>query len=117
MAAKDMTDALQNPHPEVPFDHVRDDTISALAKLDAISKFKLRQTQPPALPDPAPKVTKRPSLAESPNPILASPMPLPRQTISQTKIHSQDIANASLPPRVATPRTLNPSPPRMPNHS
>jgi hypothetical protein len=30
MAAKDMTDALQNPHPEVPFASVRDDTISAL---------------------------------------------------------------------------------------
>jgi hypothetical protein len=31
MAAKDMTDALQNPHPEVPFAHVGDYTISALA--------------------------------------------------------------------------------------
>jgi hypothetical protein len=32
MAAKDMTDALQNPHPEVPFARVGDDTISALAE-------------------------------------------------------------------------------------
>jgi hypothetical protein len=31
MDAKDMTDALQNPHPEVPFAHVGDDTILALA--------------------------------------------------------------------------------------
>jgi hypothetical protein len=31
MAAKDMTDALQNPHPEVPFASVGDDTILALA--------------------------------------------------------------------------------------
>jgi hypothetical protein len=31
MAAKDMTDALQNPHPEVPFVSVGDDTILALA--------------------------------------------------------------------------------------
>jgi hypothetical protein len=31
MAAKDMTDALQNPHLEVPFTSVGDDTISALA--------------------------------------------------------------------------------------
>jgi hypothetical protein len=30
MAAKYMTDALQNPHPEVPFTHVGYDTISAL---------------------------------------------------------------------------------------
>jgi hypothetical protein len=30
MAAKDMPDALQNPHPEVPFASVGDDTIAAL---------------------------------------------------------------------------------------
>jgi hypothetical protein len=41
-AAKDMTDALQNPHLEVPFARVRDDTISALAELAAIFKLKLR---------------------------------------------------------------------------
>jgi hypothetical protein len=41
MAAKDMTDALQNPHPEVPFARVGDDTISALADLAAIFKLKL----------------------------------------------------------------------------
>jgi hypothetical protein len=40
MAAKDMTDALQNPHPEVPFTHVGDDTISALTEL--AKKFKLK---------------------------------------------------------------------------
>jgi hypothetical protein len=49
MAAKDMTDALQNPHPEVPFASVRDDTISALADLAAIFKLKLRQTRLPRL--------------------------------------------------------------------
>jgi hypothetical protein len=31
MAAKDMTDAFQNPHPDVPFASVGDDTIKALA--------------------------------------------------------------------------------------
>jgi hypothetical protein len=41
MAAKDMTDALQNPHPEVPFASVGGDTISALADLVAIFKLKL----------------------------------------------------------------------------
>jgi hypothetical protein len=30
MAAKDMTDDLQNPHPAVPFASVGDDTITAL---------------------------------------------------------------------------------------
>jgi hypothetical protein len=33
MATKDMMDALQNTHPAVPFAHVGDDTINALADL------------------------------------------------------------------------------------
>jgi hypothetical protein len=41
MAAKDVMDAFQNPHPEVPFARVGDDTISALAELAAIFKLKL----------------------------------------------------------------------------
>jgi hypothetical protein len=117
MDAKDMTDALQNPHTEVPFARIGDDTISALAKLATIFKLKLRQTPPPTLPDAPPRVTQRPCLAESSNPIVASPMPLPRQTRSQTTIHAQDISNAPLPPRVVTPRTLSPSPPRVPTRS
>jgi hypothetical protein len=44
-------------------------------------------------------------------------MPLSRQTRSHTKIHSQDISNAPLPPRVVTPRTLRPSPLRVPTCS
>jgi hypothetical protein len=57
MAAKDMTDALQNPHPEVPFSRIGDDTISALAELAAIFKLKLIQTPPPTVPAATPKVT------------------------------------------------------------
>jgi hypothetical protein len=117
MAAKDMTDALQNPHPEVPFARIGDDTISALADLDEIFKLKLGQTPPPTLPAAPLKVTQCPCLAESSNPLLASHMTLPRQTRSQTTIHTQDIANAPLPPRVVTPRTLDPSPPRVPTRS
>jgi hypothetical protein len=36
MAAKDMTDAFQNPHPQVPFSSVKDDTVKALADLAEI---------------------------------------------------------------------------------
>jgi hypothetical protein len=43
MAAKDMTEALQNPHPEVPFSSVGDDTVKALADLAAIFKLKIQQ--------------------------------------------------------------------------
>jgi hypothetical protein len=117
MAAKDMPDVLQNPHPEVPFARVGDDTISALAELDTIFKLKLRQTPPPTLPAAPPTVKQRPCLAESSNPILAYHIPLPCQTRSQTTIHTHHITNASLPPRVVTPRTLNPSPPRVPTRS
>jgi hypothetical protein len=112
-----MTDALQNPHPEVPFARVGYDTISALAELAAIFKLQLRQTQPPTLPAAPPKITQRPCLAESSNKILASPIPLSRKTISQTTIHTQFITNAPLPPRVVTPRALNLSPPRVPTRS
>jgi hypothetical protein len=45
MAAKDMTDAFQNPHPEVPFAIVGDDTVKALADLAAIFNLKLQQAQ------------------------------------------------------------------------
>jgi hypothetical protein len=117
IAAKDMTDALQNPDPEVPFAHVGDDTISALSELAAIFKLKLRQTPPPMLPAAPPMVKQRTCLAESSNTILASPMPPPRQTRSQKTIHAQNITNAPLLPRVVTPRTLSPSPPRVPTRS
>jgi hypothetical protein len=65
MAAKDMTDALQNPHPEVPFASVGDDTISALTDLVAIFKLKQRQTPSPATQAAPAKVIQRPSLAPS----------------------------------------------------
>jgi hypothetical protein len=117
MSAKDMMDDLQNPHPDVPFSLVGDDTISALAELAAIFKLKLRQTPTSMPPVAPPKVIQCPCLAESSNPILASPVPLSRQTRSQTKTHTQNISYASLLSRVVTPRTLNPSPPRVPTRS
>jgi hypothetical protein len=76
MSAKDMTDALQNPHPEEPFARVGDDTILALTDLAAIFKLKLRQTPSPMPQAALPKVIQRPCLAESSNPILDSPMPI-----------------------------------------
>jgi hypothetical protein len=117
MSAKDMTAALQNPHPEVPFASVGDDTIAALTDLAAIFKLKLRQAPSPATQDSPAKVAPRPSRAPSSPQILNSPMPIRRQTRSQTTIHTQDIPNVPLPPRVVTPRTLHQSPPRVPTGS
>jgi hypothetical protein len=51
MASKDMTDAFQNTHPDVPFAIVGDDTVAALADLAAIFKLKLQQAPSPATQD------------------------------------------------------------------
>jgi hypothetical protein len=117
IAAKDMTDALQNPHPEVPFARVGDDTISALTDLAAIFKLKLRQPLSPATQASPAKVVPHPSLIPSSTQILNSPIPIRRQTRSQTTIHTQGIPNVPLPPRVVTPKTLHPSPLRVPTGS
>jgi hypothetical protein len=117
MAAKDMTDALQNPHPEVPFTSAGDDTIAALTDLVAIFKLKIQQTPSPATQAAPVKIVQRSSLDPSSAQIRSSPMPIERQTRSQTTIHAQDIPNMPLPPRVVTPRTLHQSPPRVPTGS
>jgi hypothetical protein len=51
MSAKDMTDAFQNPHPDVPFASVGDATVKALVDLAAIFKLKLQHA--PSLATPA----------------------------------------------------------------
>jgi hypothetical protein len=75
MAAKDMTDALQNPHTEVPFANVGDDTIAALTDLAAIFKLKLQQAPSPATQASPAKVVQRPSLAPSSTQISNYPCP------------------------------------------
>jgi hypothetical protein len=50
MAAKDMTDDLQNSHPEVPFARVGDDTISAIAELAAFSNSNYVKLHFPRFP-------------------------------------------------------------------
>jgi hypothetical protein len=113
MAARDMTDAFHNPRPDVPFTSVRDDTIEALTDLAAIFKLKLQQAPYPATQASPAKVIPRSSLIPSSTQILNSPMPNRRQTRSHTTIHTQDIPNVPLPPRVVTPRKLHQSPPRV----
>jgi hypothetical protein len=86
MASKDMTDALQNPHPEVPFASAGDYTILALAELTEIFKLKLHQTPSPTPRAGPPPFFQRPFLAELSDQIMNS-----RQTRSQTTIHTQAI--------------------------
>jgi hypothetical protein len=70
MAAKDMTYAFQNPHLDVPFASVGDDTIAALADLAAIFKLKLQQAPSPATQAPPAKVVQRPGIIPSETRIL-----------------------------------------------
>jgi hypothetical protein len=114
MAAKCMTDALQSPHPEVPFASVGYDTITALTGLAAIFILKLHHAPPPATQALPPKVIPSPSLVPSATQILNSLMPVRPQTRSRTTIHTQNIPDVPLPPRVVAPRTLRQSPLRVP---
>jgi hypothetical protein len=113
MAANDMSNALKNPHSEVPFSHIGDDTITALTTLAEIFKNKFQKVHIPELPTAPAKVAQRTFPAEPSNTILASPMPPQRRTKSQTTIHAQDITKAPLLPRVVTPMTSRPAPPRV----
>jgi hypothetical protein len=82
-------------------------------------KNKFQKVHIPGLPTAPAKVAERTFPTESSNPVLASPMPPQRQTRSQTTIHAQDITNAVEPllPRVFTPMTSRPAPPRVPMRS
>jgi hypothetical protein len=117
MAAKYMTDAFQNPHPEVPFASVGDDTVNALAYLAAIFKLKLQHAPSPETRASPAKVVPRPILIPSPSRILNSPITKRRQTRSQKTIDTQNIQDVPLPPRVVTPRSLHAPPPRVPTGS
>jgi hypothetical protein len=112
-----MTEAFQNPHTEVPFASVGDDTIKALADLAATFKLKLQHAPSPVTQASPATIIQRPNLIPLPTQISTSPIPDKRQTRSQTTIHTLDIPDRPLPPRVVTPRTLHHSPPRVPNGS
>jgi hypothetical protein len=87
MAANDTTNALKHPHPEVPFAHVGDDTITALTQLAEIFKNKFSKLKSPELSHSPIKAAenKRPSALT--HPILTSPMQHKYQTGSQTTIN------------------------------
>jgi hypothetical protein len=73
MSANNMSNALKYTHPEVPFSHIGDDTITALTTLAEIFKNKFQKVQIAGLPTAPAKVAERTFPAESSNPILACP--------------------------------------------
>jgi hypothetical protein len=74
MAANDMATALKQPHPEVPFSQVGDDTITALTQMAAIFKNKFQKPKAPELTHAPLKAAENKKPAALAHPILTSPM-------------------------------------------
>jgi hypothetical protein len=117
MAANDISNALKNPHPEVTFAQIGDDTIEALTKLAEMFKNKFQKVQTPGLSNAPAKAAENKIHANLSNPIFASPVHQQCQTRSQTIINAKDTTNAPLLPRVVTPMMGRLAPPRVPMRS
>jgi hypothetical protein len=114
MAANNMANALKHPHPEVPFSHVGDDTITALTQLADIFKNRFKKPKSPELTHSPIKAAenKRPSvLTQS---LLTYPMQHKYQTRSLRPILTTTTSNTQLLPRVVTPITGLAASPRVP---
>jgi predicted RNase H-like nuclease len=72
MAANGMSNALQNPHPEVPFANIGAETILALTKLAEIFKNNFQKVQTTGLPNAPAKATENTIPAKLSHPILDS---------------------------------------------
>jgi hypothetical protein len=115
MAANYMSNVLNSPHPEVPFSHIGDDTIAALTTLAEIFKNKSQKVQTHGLPNVPATAAEHTIQSNLSRPILASPVQ--RKTRSQAILNTKDTTNAPLHPRVVTPMTTRPAPPRVPTRS
>jgi hypothetical protein len=119
MAANDMADALTHQHPDVPFNTVEDDTISALTTLAAIFKRKYNKSPAQHLIDSPIKAAENKRPAVLVQPVLTSPTKHNYQTRSQTHMHTVpahviDTRDSSQLQRVATSATRIAAPPRVP---
>jgi hypothetical protein len=88
MAANDMADALKHPHPDVTFNTVGEDTISALTTLAAIFKRKYNKIPAPHLIDSPIKAAENKLPAVLIQPVLTSPIKHNCQTRSQTQVNT-----------------------------
>jgi hypothetical protein len=119
MDAQYMTDALQHPHPDVPFATIGDDTITAITTLSTISKNKFQKPLAPEVLSPPLTAAKNKRPAALLQQTLSSPLRPVYQTRSQSFnptthasiSHSQ---HSPTPPRVVTPAPNSSAPPRVP---
>jgi hypothetical protein len=87
-ASNDMADALKHPHPDVPFNTVGEDTISALTALSSIFKRKYNHIPAQHLIDSPIKAAKNKRPAVLIQPVLAFPIKHTYQTRSQTQLNT-----------------------------
>jgi hypothetical protein len=86
IAAQDMTGALKQPRPDVPFATIGDDTIPALATLADIFTRKFKHTVAPAMPHAPVKAAENKQPEALVQPTLASPLKHQYQTRLQTQV-------------------------------
>jgi hypothetical protein len=118
IAANDMADALKHPRPDVPFNTVGDDTISALTTLAAIFKRKYNKIPAQHLIYSPIKAAENKRPAVLVQPVPTSPTNHNYQTISQTQMdtipaHAIESRDSSQLPRVVTPETRIAAHPRV----
>jgi hypothetical protein len=89
----------------------------ALTKLAEIFKNKFQKVQTQGLPNALAKTPEHTIPADLSHPILVSPVHQQWQTRSQTILNAKNTTNAQLLPRVVTPMTSRPAPPRVPTRS
>jgi hypothetical protein len=103
---------LKQPHPDVPFAAIGDDTISALATLADIFTREFKKTVAPEIPQSPVKAAENKHPEALVQPTLESPLKRQYQTILQTQFSPTAPANLSeaqsspLSLRVVTPATL-----------
>jgi hypothetical protein len=117
MAANDMINTLKHSHPEVPFSHVGDDTITALTQLAEILKNKFQKLKSPKLSHLPIKAAENKKPFTLTQPILTSPMQHKYQTRSHTTINTGESSDTPLLPKLITPMTGQAASPRVPARS
>jgi hypothetical protein len=74
MTSNDMSNALKNTHPEVPYVQIGDDTIAACTRLAEIFKNNFQKVQTTGLSNAPAKAAENKIPANLSHPILASPV-------------------------------------------
>jgi hypothetical protein len=111
VAAQEMIDALKHLHPNIPFDFIGDDIITALDKLSEIFTRKFRKKEK-SDHTPEPERLHNIQRNVAPNASILSP-PIQNHISETSPTDTHFTADMQPPPRVVTPATMLVSPPRV----